>query len=129
MVDGCRPIDSYNNAICNYKRIKDTYFYTIAISFVFALFCFGLVSSVGYYLLKFFEINQEMMHDAQIYLVIDLFMLPLFSFQVSGILMFQGTNNIYKAIIASLLQDVFVYYPILFILRAITLDLGTANYI
>ncbi|MDE6476748.1 MAG: hypothetical protein K2L48_00890 [Mycoplasmoidaceae bacterium] len=59
------------------------------------------------------------MHDAYIYLVIDLLLLPTFSFQVSGILLFQGTNNILRANIASILQDVIVYYPTLFILRLI----------
>ncbi len=119
IVDGSRPINSYNYAICNFKRIKKTYWYTIFISFTFALICFGFISGIRIQVLQLFEINKSMMHDAYIYLVIDLLLLPTFSFQVSGILLFQGTNNILRANIASILQDVIVYYPTLFILRLI----------
>lgn len=124
IVDGSRPINSYNFAICNFKRIKQTYFYTIFISLVFALMCFGFVSAIGVQVLQLFEINSSMMHDAYIYLTIDLIMLPMFSFQVSGILLFQGTNNILRANIASILQDVIIYYPTLFTLRSICVAAG-----
>lgn len=121
IVDGSRPINSYNYSICNFKRIKKTYLYTILITLEFALICFNILVWSSEYVLKFFEIQDSMLADGKKYIMIDALMLILFSFQVPGILTFQGTNNILRANIASITQDALVYYPVLFTMQQVAI--------
>ncbi len=121
IVDGSRPINSYNYSICNFKRIRKTYLYIVLISLEFALICFNILVWSSEYVLKFFEIQDAMLADGKKYIIIDALMLILFSFQVPGILTFQGTNNILRANIASITQDALVYYPVLFTMQQIAI--------
>ncbi len=121
IVDGSRPINSYNYSICNFKRIRKTYLYTVLISLEFALICFNILVWSSEYVLKFFEIQDAMLADGKKYIIIDALMLIFFSFQVPTILTFQGTNNILRANIASITQDALVFYPVLFTTQQIAI--------
>lgn len=121
IVDGGRPINSYNYSIKNFKRIRQTYFEIIKIALMFSIICLGLIAAIGKPLLTLFQISDQMMANAYKYLLIDMLMIPIFSFQISAVLLFQGTSNILRANICSCLQDVIVYYPTLFTIRSIAL--------
>jgi Na+-driven multidrug efflux pump len=127
IVDGERLIISYNYAIGNWKRINKTYRYTILISFIYAIFMLLLLAfALGKPILHLFDIKgTQMMNDAYLVLLIQLMMLPAFSFQAPAMSIYMSIADTVRSNIASLFQDSITFFPVLGICYGICIATGS----
>jgi Na+-driven multidrug efflux pump len=124
IVDGERLIISYNYSIGNWKRIGKTYRYTILISFIYAVLMVLLLSlALGKPILQLFDIAEgRMMTDAYYVLLIQLMMLPAFSFQAPAMSIYMSVADTIRSNIAAVFQDSITFFPVLGVCYGISMS-------
>lgn len=131
IVEGERLLASYNYSRGNWKRIKKTYYLTIFISFVYATIFAILISFVvGPPILQYlFHINntanRPTLDDAKKILIIQSFMLPIFSIQAAAMSIYMAIGDIVRSNISSILQDTITFFPVLGLMYLICSTLPT----
>jgi Na+-driven multidrug efflux pump len=85
------------------------------------LLAFGL----GKPILQLFDINSgTMMHDAYYVLLIQLMMLPAFSFQAPAMSVYMSVADTNRSNIAAVFQDTITFFPVLGICYGISVSSG-----
>jgi Na+-driven multidrug efflux pump len=123
IVDGERAIIAYNYSLGNWSRVKKAYRYTIFISFFYSLMMVVLLSlALGKPILHLFDIsNPTMFNDAYFVLLIQLIMLPAFSFQAPAMSIYMAIADTTRSNIAAIFQDIITFFPVLGICYGITM--------
>ena len=126
VIDGIRPLCTYCYSRSLHKRTKQAYYAIIIIGLVYGLIVFGLMSSpVGQYMLSWFDIEADLLPMAANYLNIQCLVIMFTSFSLGGLTIFQSTNRLTSAIIASMFQGL-VTFPLV-LLTTSSLALQFAN--
>jgi Na+-driven multidrug efflux pump len=61
-----------------------------------------------------------MLHNAQMYLKIEMIMIPVYSFQIASMSIFFATNEIVRSNIAAILENFITFFPTLGVMIGVT---------
>lgn len=118
IADGVRPMVAYCYAKNDLSRVKQSYWIIILVSILYGLFEIALLySPIGQELVKLFNVTADRMPDALRYLNAQCFCTLFVSVSLGALMLFQATNNIIQAFIASIMQGGIVIWPVLFTLK------------
>lgn len=127
IVDGMRPILSYNYANKEFDRVKKAYWigtlYGIIYSIIVNILVFSSLSSEN--VLNFFAPVQESEKQQATKMLIILlmsmmFQMPFIGLSVGGLSLFQSAGKNFMNFILSLMQGTITFYPILYSMSAIS---------
>ncbi|MDE5841722.1 MAG: hypothetical protein K2H11_01960, partial [Malacoplasma sp.] len=131
IIDGMRPIISYNYSQKNYHRVKQGYWIglltAIVYSFIVISFSFSIIP-YNNQLLK--SLNAITDFDKQNLFILFLSMMwqfPFISLSIGGLALFQSTNKKIANVVLSLMQGTITFYPILFIMSSIAQSSQNVN--
>lgn len=134
IIDGLRPIISYNYALKNYKRVKDAFWVGITLGTIYTILVNIIVFSslTNSFILNFFlpvSPNEfDLGYKILIILLMSMmFQLPFIALSVGGLSIFQSTGKIFMNFILSLMQGTITFYPVLFSMSAISKSLDNYN--
>lgn len=113
---GAQPIIGYNYGAQFYRRVKRTLFYAIAAATIFSVIGFIAVELFPNVFILMFNKNPKMLHIGVEGIRIYLFMLPVIGFQIVSANYFQAVGKPQKALVLSLLRQVVILIPLLYIL-------------
>lgn len=123
IIDGIRPIVSYNYSIKKYDRVKKAFYigtvYSLIYSVIAITFVFSLVPNVNSILESLNAKTEYDKHNLLILLASMFMQFPFISLSISGLAIFQSANKKVMNIILSIMQGVITFYPILFTMSAI----------
>ncbi|MCF0217990.1 MAG: hypothetical protein HUJ42_03040 [Malacoplasma sp.] len=126
IIDGMRPIISYNYSQKNYKRVKEGFWIGIFTAIVYSFIVISLVFSIvpnNNAILKSLNANSDYDKQNLFYLMLSqMWQFPFLALSVGGLALFQSTNKKTWNIIASLTPGVFCFYPIIFIMSSIAIQ-------
>lgn len=120
VIQGGRTICSYKYGCADYKSIKKIYWYVIGIStiyglFMYFLFAFGLNNIL---LFNLFNVESKHLFYTTKVLRITLLQSIFVAIGTTAQVYFQSTQKIIFSWISSLIQNVFLFIPMLFIFQA-----------
>ena len=105
IADGVRGFVAYNYARSKFQRIRTIYWYSILVSFMYAIIVYvSLATFMGTWLIKLFDLPQSTQGDMRNYLTIQALFIPMVSLTIGGLLIFQATNQMWLANIVALIQ-------------------------
>lgn len=122
IADGVRPLTAYNYSTNNYKRVRQSYYITIGISFAYGLLIFLIILiGLGPLLLQLFGItpNTTTMQYASQYLLIQIIITPITALSIGGLMIFQATNRLVTSMFIAILQGL-ICFPIVCAITAST---------
>lgn len=131
VIDGMRPIIAFNYAQKNYQRLKKTFYTAIIISLIYAIMVNILIyiptyaSTTDNQFLNFLGANnvQSRMLILRVLMPSMLLQLPFLSLAVAGLGIFQATGKMWLNIILSVLQGLITFFPVLYTMAAISLQM------
>lgn len=131
VIDGMRPIIAFNYAQKNYQRLKKTFYTAIIISLIYAIMVNILIyiptyaSTTDNQFLNFLGANnvQSRMLILRVLMPSMLLQLPFLSLAVAGLGIFQATGKMWLNIILSVLQGLITFFPVLYTMTAISLQM------
>lgn len=126
-----RPIIAFNYAQKNYQRLKKTFYTAIIISLIYAIMVNILIyiptyaSTTDNQFLNFLGANnvQSRMLILRVLMPSMLLQLPFLSLAVAGLGIFQATGKMWLNIILSVLQGLITFFPVLYTMTAISLQM------
>ncbi|MDC4182974.1 MATE family efflux transporter [Mycoplasma bradburyae] len=130
--DGGRPLVGYNYTNRNYKRVHQTFWWSLLVTFSYSIISYLIVFFaakpvlVGLFNFQDPSINPmvQQIDNADLvtqYVRITMLRIVMFSITICGMMLFQGTNNIIRSYIASAIEGVFIAYVVFGILFGIAL--------
>lgn len=124
-----RPIAAYNYGAKDFKRVKETYWWTtfyasIAAILIYLLVAFGISGP----LMNILQVKGQAYGTAKTVLKIIMLSLIAFSFAISGMMILGSTDRVLLSIIASLLQGVILYFPIIFGMKEVAINHPSYQY-
>ncbi len=123
IIDGLRPIISYNYSIKRYDRVKKTFWigtiYSLIYSIIVIAFVFALVPNVNSILVALNVKDSYDKHNLLILLASMFLQFPFISLSISGLAIFQSANKKLMNTILSIMQGAITFYPVLFTMSSI----------
>lgn len=113
IADGSRSLLSYAYTKRDIKRVKQIYWYTLILSFSYAVLVYTLVACLAPYFLYLLRVEENVINEACLYLRINMLRLALYSFATGAMLLFQGTNNIKNSIIATAMEGFLTFFIVM----------------
>lgn len=113
---GAQPIIGYNYGAGFYGRVKRTLLYAIGAATIFSTIGFIAVERFPHAFIMMFNKNPKMLSIGVEGIQIYLFMLPVIGFQIVSANYFQAVGKPQKALTLSLLRQVVILIPLLYIL-------------
>lgn len=136
IIDGLRPIISYNYSIKNYKRVRQTFYVGTLFSLVYSFVVIGLVFAIIPNSKTILESLNVSVNDPNMYsydknnllilLASMMLQFPFISLSISGMAIFQSANKKVMNFILSIMQGALTFYPILYSMSAIALSTNNA---
>lgn len=136
IVRSSRSVCSYVYGIYDYKKVRESYWYTNLYTTIYSTLIFILIVFLlaGYDMpgawgkngpiILIFNLNYAkgpaQYSQVQYVLMIFMIQLPVFGFANAGMLFFQSTKKAFWNTLCSIMQGVIVLFPTLFIMRAIS---------
>ncbi len=120
IIQGSRIVCSYSYGAKNFERFRKTYWYAMAIGFIY-----GIVMVVLLYfalcapLLSIFGIKQgdDTFEYAKKIMLVSSLQMPVFAFSIGGMMMFQSTGRWIQASACGMMQGVFCNFTISFLME------------
>ncbi|QJG66759.1 MATE family efflux transporter [Mycoplasma phocoenae] len=103
--DGAAPLLSYNYTQGNNRRVKETYYWTLFISFMYSIIIYVIVALLAKYFIKLLYVPEGRTNDVIKYIRINMLRMVFYSFCIGGMLLFRGTNNIKMSIFICALES------------------------
>ncbi|WP_027119721.1 MATE family efflux transporter [[Mycoplasma] testudinis] len=135
--DGARPAMSYNYSLRNIERCRQVYWWTMIVSFSYAILAYVIVASAAEPFLTIFGFqyppaagstvqfnNAQNIYNAAEYLRILMLRALFFAVALPGMTLFQGTSNIPRSTISTSMEGFFVAYIIFGIFYGISIAVG-----
>ena len=131
IIDGMRPIISYNYSQKNYHRVKQGYWIGLLTAIVYSFIVISFSFSIIPYndsLLKSLNATTEFdRHNLFVLFLSMMWQFPFISLSIGGLALFQSTNKKIANVVLSLMQGTITFYPILFIMSAIAQNTQNVN--
>lgn len=122
--DGGRPVIAYNYTQRNLVRVKQTFWWVLLVSLCYALIAFIIVSGIAQPILTIFHFGvvgqsdgnggvfgaADNIYNGANYLRSIMSRTLFFSIALCGMTLFQGTNNISRSVISSMMEGFFIAY-------------------
>lgn len=122
--DGGRPVIAYNYTQRNLVRVKQTFWWVLLVSLCYALIAFIIVCSIAEPVLTIFHFGivgqpdgaggtfgtADNIYNGANYLRSIMSRTLFFSIALCGMTLFQGTNNISRSVISSMMEGFFIAY-------------------
>ena len=120
---GTQPILGYNYGADNYKRVKETIYYTLKIATIFTSFGFIIGMFLPREIAKAFTTDPELLDITVRGIKIAVIALPIVGMQIAASGFFQSLGYAFKSIIQSLSRQLIFLVPgIIFLPRLFELD-------
>ena len=131
IIDGMRPIISYNYSQKNYERVKLAFWIGLSSSLAYSFLVISLVFSIIPYndtLLPLLNAKNDFDKNNLFTLLLSMmWQFPFLSLSVGGLALFQSANKKIANVILSIMQGAITFYPILYIMSSIALATHTVN--
>ncbi|MDE7100151.1 MAG: hypothetical protein K2N99_02865, partial [Malacoplasma sp.] len=131
IIDGMRPIISYNYSQKNYHRVKQGYWIGLLTAIIYSFIVISFSFSIIPYndsLLKSLNATTEFdRHNLFILFLSMMWQFPFISLSIGGLALFQSTNKKIANVVLSLMQGTITFYPILFIMSTIAQNTQNVN--
>lgn len=131
IIDGMRPIISYNYSLKQYNRVKVSFWIGLSTALVYSFLVISLTFSIIPYNQTILPLlNAKSDFDQQNLFTLLLSMMwqfPFISLSVSGLALFQSANKKIANIVLSITQGAITFYPILYIMSFIALSTNNVN--
>lgn len=122
--DGGRPVIAYNYTQRNLVRVKQTFWWVLLVSLCYALIAFVIVCGIAQPILTIFHFGvpgqpdgnggtfgtADNIYNGANYLRSIMSRTLFFSIALCGMTLFQGTNNISRSVISSMMEGFFIAY-------------------
>lgn len=122
--DGGRPVIAYNYTQRNLVRVKQTFWWVLLVSLCYAAIAFIIVCSIAQSILTIFHFGvpgqpdgngglfgtADNIYNGANYLRSIMSRTLFFSIALCGMTLFQGTNNISRSVISSMMEGFFIAY-------------------
>lgn len=122
--DGGRPVIAYNYTQRNLVRVKQTFWWVLLVSLCYAAIAFIIVCSIAQPILTIFHFGvpgqpdgngglfgtADNIYNGANYLRSIMSRTLFFSIALCGMTLFQGTNNISRSVISSMMEGFFIAY-------------------
>lgn len=122
--DGGRPVIAYNYTQRNLVRVKQTFWWVLLVSLCYAAIAFIIVCSIAQQILTIFHFGvpgqpdgngglfgtADNIYNGANYLRSIMSRTLFFSIALCGMTLFQGTNNISRSVISSMMEGFFIAY-------------------
>lgn len=122
--DGGRPVIAYNYTQRNLVRVKQTFWWVLLVSLCYAAIAFIIVCSIAEPILPIFHFGipgqpdgnggffgtADNIYNGANYLRSIMSRTLFFSIALCGMTLFQGTNNISRSVISSMMEGFFIAY-------------------
>lgn len=122
--DGGRPVIAYNYTQRNLVRVKQTFWWVLLVSLCYALIAFIIVAAIAQPVLTIFNFgvvgqpdghggvfsSADNIYNGANYLRSIMSRTLFFSIALCGMTLFQGTNNISRSVISSMMEGFFIAY-------------------
>lgn len=122
--DGGRPVIAYNYTQRNLVRVKQTFWWVLLVSLCYAAIAFIIVCSIAEPILTIFHFGvpgqpdgngglfgtADNIYNGANYLRSIMSRTLFFSIALCGMTLFQGTNNISRSVISSMMEGFFIAY-------------------
>lgn len=104
--DGARSLLSYNYTLRNFKRCKEIYLWTllVAVSYSLIVYVFVFFTANNLWVIAL-NVNNELIPATSRFIQIMTLRVVAISFSISSLLVFQGTNDVEKSILASMWEN------------------------
>jgi Na+-driven multidrug efflux pump len=99
-----RQLVAYNYQRKDFNRIRRAYRWTIVISVIYGVVIYVLLLAIGKSFLQMFDVQPQMMSMAYEYLILNALFIPMISFSVGGLMIFQATNQMLMGCFVAVLQ-------------------------
>lgn len=125
-----RPIASYNYGAKNYRRVVETYIWTIFYASIIGIIVYFLVAwAIGNPLMTLLHVTGEEKKKAAMVLKIMLITLPLFALSIGSMVIFGSTDRLLQSILASSMQGLIMFWPVIFTFKAIAINNPSYEYL
>ncbi|MEA4115360.1 MATE family efflux transporter [Mycoplasma sp. 744] len=112
--DGARSLLSYNYTRRDFQRCKEIYLWTLLVSVVYAVTVYIFVAiTAGNLWVLALNVDENLIKDTANFIRILTLRIIATCFSVSSLLVFQGTNNIEKSILATSLENFITFLIII----------------
>lgn len=130
IIDGLRPIISYNYELKKINLVKKTYYSGMVVSLIFAFLSIFLVfTNLNNGVLTFFNANTPQRQEIyKLMLSTMMFQLPFVALSISGMSIFQSNGKIIMTSLLSTLQGLICFVPIIFMMAGISVWTNNKNY-
>lgn len=129
IIDGMRPILTYNYSINRLDRVKKTFFIGTLFSLIYSLVVIILVFLIiptNNIILNFFNATSKYDKENMIILLSSMmFQFPFIALSIGGLALFQSLNKKIINFFLSIAQGVITFYPILFLNSYISLQVNS----
>lgn len=139
--DGGRPVIAYNYTQRNLVRVKQTFWWVLLVSLCYALIAFIIVCSIAEPVLTIFHFGivgqpdgaggtfgtADNIYNGANYLRSIMSRTLFFSIALCGMTLFQGTNNISRSVISSMMEGFFIAYITFGVFYGIAQAVGSAD--
>lgn len=131
IIDGMRPIISYNYSQKNYERVKLSFWIGLFSALAYSFLVISLVFSVIPYnetLLPLLNAKNDFDKDNLFTLLLSMmWQFPFISLSVGGLALFQSANKKIANVFLSIMQGAITFYPILYAMSSIAIATQTVN--
>lgn len=139
--DGGRPVIAYNYTQRNLVRVKQTFWWVLLVSLCYAAIAFIIVCSIAEPVLTIFHFGivgqpdsaggtfgtADNIYNGANYLRSIMSRTLFFSIALCGMTLFQGTNNISRSVISSMMEGFFIAYITFGVFYGIAQAVGPAD--
>ena len=125
-----RPIAAYNYGAKNYKRVKATYWWTTIYAFIAAIIIYFTVAfGISGPLMDILKVSGQAYETSKTVLRILMLALIGFSLAISGMVVLGSTDRVLLSIIASAMQGLILFFPIMFFMKFMAINNASYQYL
>lgn len=129
IIDGMRPILTYNYSINRLDRVKKAFFIGTLFSLIYSLIVIFLVFTIvlsNNKILNFFNATNEYDKENMILLLLSMMLqFPFIALSIGGLALFQSLNKKIMNFILAIMQGIITFYPILFLNSFVSIQINS----
>ncbi len=123
------PLFSYNYASNNFKRLKETFWYSTLLTFILSFgvyFIIGFIHPITYGILDWFHITKNTANSALFsatrLLQLWLMQVPAYTFSIGSMCIYLSSNRPGLSVLVGLIRSCLIFIPVLYIFSAVVIN-------
>ncbi|MBN0919243.1 MATE family efflux transporter [[Mycoplasma] gypis] len=110
IADGTSSLLSYNYTQRNVKRVREIYWWSLLISFVYSICVYTIVAIFARYFAMILYVPEEKISSVVDFIRINMVRMVFYSMAIGGILLFRATNDIKMSILVTAMESFITFW-------------------